>query len=88
MVKSLLPQTSLARVEAALVDVGDGDQFDAAGSERVAGVAAALRIRSDQRDADAVVGRDALRRLGHDFSSHTRRRATWRPGNDAWWLPC
>ena len=63
----------LGASEAAFVDVADRDQFDAAGGQGAARVAAAANAVSDESDANAVVGRDALRRLGHDFSGHTRR---------------
>ena len=48
--------------QAAVVDIGDGDEFYAADIERIAGIAAALPSGADQGDADAVVGRGILGR--------------------------
>ena len=52
-----------ALLEAPVVDVGDGDELDARHLERRRGVALAHAARAEEREADAVVRRDGLRRL-------------------------
>jgi hypothetical protein len=52
-----------ALLEAAVVDVGRGHELDPRDLERRLGVALAHAPRAEERDADAVVRRDGLRRF-------------------------
>ncbi len=58
--------------QAAVVNVGDGDQLGA-GRDRRRGVAASLSARADQRDLDAIVGGFGILRLSRLRPERRRR---------------
>ena len=59
----VLAELPLALLEAAVVDVGGGDELDPGDLERRLGVALAHPARPEECQPDAVVGRDGLGRL-------------------------